>query len=630
MNTPVQSRQNPAKVVAAVVLTLLFSFAFFWAAAPAHADDETWFNEFHVEAELGEDGRMSVTTHVEYDFQNMESRGIYLNFVTRQDIEGDPDHQRVYDFSGFSATSSTGAATDINVERTSNAVGVYIGDPDKQNLTGVHSYEISYTVEGIPNAGAGENGEDEIYWNIIGSGFAEPIKDFRMSLSTPAEPTNTACWYGEVGSRSECEHGGADSSVEFAQTNIEPGQGVTIAAEYPAGSFEEEWTIIKPKPRPSSSERGLDRKTLALGAAGVVALLGGGALYSRRNKKDEVYVGLPPGLEPPAGQKAEVALVRPATDYPVQFHPPTGQIPAEIGALVSEKADPNYLAATIVDLAVRGYLTIDTEEKKGWKVFRTEQAPQGLTTHEQNVLDALFGDGNDEVSLDDLDTDAETALRHEVLDMGERLKDRGWFSGRLRSHRPRSSGPRMLMFWVIIILVGVSNGMLGRVNLLPLIVISVFVLFFFFTKSKRARRTAKGSAVYAQAMGFRKFLETADARQLRFEAGEDIFSRYLPYAMVFGVVNRWVELFRTLPPEVSAHLPAATWIRGPHTYQTLPEQLSTMDMPATLMSGQASTAIAGQTRSTSGSSGGSAFSGSSSGGGGSSGGGVSGGGGGRW
>ncbi|HLR58250.1 MAG TPA: DUF2207 domain-containing protein, partial [Beutenbergiaceae bacterium] len=281
MNTRVQPRGNPAKVAAVIALTVLLSFVLVWAAAPAQADDETWFNEFHVEAELGEDGRMAVTIDVEYDFQNIESRGIYLNFVTRQDIEGDPDHQRVYDFSEFTATSYTGAATDINVERTSNAVGVYIGDPDKQNLTGVHSYEISYTVAGIPNAGAGDNGEDEIYWNIIGTGFAEPINDFRMTLKTPGEPADTACWYGERGSRSGCEHGAEGASAEFAHTNIEPGQGLTIAAEYPAGSFDEEWTIIEPKSSPRASERGLDRKALALGAAGVVAVLGGGALYSR-------------------------------------------------------------------------------------------------------------------------------------------------------------------------------------------------------------------------------------------------------------------------------------------------------------------------------------------------------------
>src|SRR5699024_4931030 len=294
MNTRVQPRGNPAKVAAVIALTVLLSFVLVWAAAPAQADDETWFNEFHVEAELGEDGRMAVTIDAEYDFQNIESRGIYLNFVTRQDIEGDPDHQRVYDFSEFTATSSTGAATDINVERASNAVGVYIGDPDKQNLTGVHSYEISYTVAGIPNAGAGDNGEDEIYWNIIGTGFAEPINDFRMTLKTPGEPADTACWYGERGSRSGCEHGAEGPSAEFAHTNIEPGQGLTIAAEYPAGSFDEEWTIIEPKSSPRASERGLDRKALALGAAGGVAVLGGGAPYSRASQKAAVHVGPPP------------------------------------------------------------------------------------------------------------------------------------------------------------------------------------------------------------------------------------------------------------------------------------------------------------------------------------------------
>src|SRR5699024_12142342 len=117
-----------------------------------------------------------------------------------------------------------------------------------------------------------------------------------------------------------------------------------------------------------------------------------------------------------------------------------------------------------------------------------------------------FVEGNEEVSLDDLGTGSETALRREVLAMGDRLKERGWFSGRLRSQRPRSSGPPMLMFWVIIILVGVSNGLLGRVNLLPLIVISVFVLFLFFSKFKRSRRTATGYAVFVLAMRVRKLL----------------------------------------------------------------------------------------------------------------------------
>src|SRR5699024_8409427 len=150
---------------------------------------------------------------------------------------------------------------------------------------------------------------------------------------------------------------------------------------------------------------------------------------------------------------------------------------------------------------------------------------------------------------------------------------------------------------------------------------------FVFYPPRPARRTATGTAEYAQAMGFRKFLETADARQLRFEAGRDIFSEFLPYAMVYGVVDRWVELFRSLPAEIGQNYGAAPWIgsRGA-TYRNLPEQISAINLTSALSTVQNSAAVAAQVVASSGSSGGSAFGG----GGGSSGGGVGGGGGGRW
>src|SRR5699024_8987788 len=100
-----REHDNARKLVASTVLTLLLVVTFSWVALPAHANDDTWFNHFHVEAELDEDGRIHVTTEIEYDFQDLESRGIYLTFVTRQDIEGDPDHQRVYEYSDFVASS---------------------------------------------------------------------------------------------------------------------------------------------------------------------------------------------------------------------------------------------------------------------------------------------------------------------------------------------------------------------------------------------------------------------------------------------------------------------------------------------------------------------------------------------
>lgn len=58
-----------------------------------------------------------------------------------------------------------------------------------------------------------------------------------------------------------------------------------------------------------------------------------------------------------------------------------------------------------------------------------------------------------------------------------------------------------------------------------------------------AAKTAEGSAVLAQSLGFKEYLTTAEAGQIAFEEASNIFSRYLPYAVVFGVADRWARTF---------------------------------------------------------------------------------------
>jgi uncharacterized membrane protein len=61
--------------------------------------------------------------------------------------------------------------------------------------------------------------------------------------------------------------------------------------------------------------------------------------------------------------------------------------------------------------------------------------------------------------------------------------------------------------------------------------------------SRMAHKTAAGSAVHAQSLGFKEYLLTAEAGQIEFEEASNIFSRYLPYAVVFGVADRWAKTF---------------------------------------------------------------------------------------
>ena len=61
---------------------------------------------------------------------------------------------------------------------------------------------------------------------------------------------------------------------------------------------------------------------------------------------------------------------------------------------------------------------------------------------------------------------------------------------------------------------------------------------------RMAARTADGSAVLAQSKGFEHYIATAEANQIRWEEAQDVFSRFLPYAIVFGLADRWAEHLR--------------------------------------------------------------------------------------
>jgi uncharacterized membrane protein len=50
----------------------------------------------------------------------------------------------------------------------------------------------------------------------------------------------------------------------------------------------------------------------------------------------------------------------------------------------------------------------------------------------------------------------------------------------------------------------------------------------------------------ARIQGFRLYIATAEVEQIKFQEREQIFSAYLPYAMVFGLADRWAGIFGDL------------------------------------------------------------------------------------
>jgi len=116
-----------------------------------------------------------------------------------------------------------------------------------------------------------------------------------------------------------------------------------------------------------------------------------------RKGRDEQYLGVTPGLEPGVGQDQRTSRV-PVMRRPVvavQFTPPAGLRPGQLGTLLDEQANAIDVTATIIDLAVRGFLRIEEVEQAhflhggDWRLVMSWPAPvEQLQDYELVLLKA--------------------------------------------------------------------------------------------------------------------------------------------------------------------------------------------------------------------------------------------------
>ena len=125
-------------------------------------------------------------------------------------------------------------------------------------------------------------------------------------------------------------------------------------------------------------------------------------------------------------------------------------------------------------------------------------------------------------------------------------------------------------------------------------------------------RTAKGYGTLRRILGFKRFIDESEKERAQFAERQNLFSEYLPYAVVFGATDKWARAFAGL----DGQLPRTDWYVSDHA-------LHARSLFSQAMGGFTTTA-SGTISSVPASSGGSGFSG------GSSGGGFGGGGGGSW
>jgi hypothetical protein len=93
---------------------------------------------------------------------------------------------------------------------------------------------------------------------------------------------------------------------------------------------------------------------------------------------------------------------------------------------------------------------------------------------------------------------------------------------------------------------------------IPLLVAGIL---FTFGAYWSPQRTAKGTAVLRHTEGFRRFINESEKERARFAERKNLFSEYLPYAIVFGATGKWAAAFAGLddqPPDTSSWYIAST------------------------------------------------------------------------
>ncbi len=520
---------------------------------------------YAVTADVSADGRTRVTIDLDFDFGNDPGHGPQLTLPTRQRY--DDSHDRLYRYSDITASSPTGAPAHLNRTSDQNAITLRIGDQNNGNVQGVQTYRIAYTVDGWLNPANSQHSGDELYWNVIGSGWAVPISHLSLAVTGPASAVGAACYVGSYGSTDPCTSAAVEGSgARFAQDVVDVGQQWSVVTGWPGGTFQAK-PILGPRYDPAAA-----LQPFSLGGIAALVVLVAGAVVAvqrvLRTGRDQAYLGLTPGLRPADGQQVTTGL-RGRQAVAVQLTPPEGTGPGAVGTLVDEQANATDVTATLVDLAVRGYLRIEevprrdpAKKPKDWSLVQLRDPDSSLLGFETSLLGSVFA-GRRQVRLSELRTTFAASMAAVQRSLYQHVTERGWFRSdpQAARRRWRVAGGLLAASGLAATAVPLAVAVqLRGVGLVGIAVVLVGLLVLLLARRAPAR-TADGTAVLAQALGFRRYLATAEANQLRFEEGQDIFSRYLPYAIVFGLADRWARVFAELAAQGRA-VAQPTWYTG--------------------------------------------------------------------
>ncbi len=562
------------------LLTGLFLIAFAFAR-PANARDRH-LKRFFAEIVVLPDGTVSVTENITFEFVGGPWHGINRYIPVEYSGPRGLNYTLFLDVKSITDESGAELRYDTGRERHYLNLKIYIPNADNSTRTIAIHYTASDALKFFDD-------HDEFYWNVTGDESSIPIESAGAHIVLPENASNLRAKAFTGAYRSS----GKEATVEIAGTGVDVQtnaplpmhEGLTVAVAFDKGAVRE----------PTALSRFF--------------------LYLRSNWPLFFPIGAfflmfwwwwTRGRDP---------RLRPIA---AQYEPPDKLTPGEVGTLVDNSVDMRDITASIVDLAVRGYLTIEEKQKDQFLglthskdyVFHLKKSVSewnSLKAHEKSLLGGLFTTGNagDLVTLDQLHNTFYTNIPDIKNQVFSSLLGNGYYT-----HRPDTVRSAYLVVGVVVGVIGIGGGnwLSQHFGMAPMPFIVSGILcgiivcgFGWFMPA----RTLAGTRALEGVLGFEDFLAHVESDRFnRMIKTPEMFEKFLPFAMALGVEKNWSKAFQGIynqPPQ---------WYQGSSYGPNFYPYMFTNDLNS--MSSMASSAMTSAPRS----SGGSAFGGDGGGGGG--------------
>lgn len=508
-------------------LTIIFYFLLLPTVFAIDNSDYLYIKNFETEIVVNKDSSLLITEKITVDFGNSFDRhGIFRVLPTqikteKRTIKTPIKLINITDFDNKTLKYTT-IRDDLN-----HTITWKIGDPNK-TVQGVKYYKIVYLVK---NAISFQNPKfDELYWNLNGNFWELVINSFKAVIIFPKEisPHNTQIDYytGYLGSKRKdlAQYQWInDNTLEFTSTRaLQEGEGITVSVIFPKGIFTPYQL--------SFSEKYSDYLDYLWLLLPLIAFIYCFYLWLKYGKDPWVKKPIVP-----------------------EYEPPEGLTPMEMGMLITNgKLKEEFIPAGMIYLAVNGFITIKETKKHsffGWgrdyRIKKTEIGKKNvelITSKDEKLKPeiALFLSIPDNFSLSflgnslygkipaieksaiksleakNLITQKGLKLRKLFLTMGGVM----WFSS--------------FLFFLFLSIFKQPNMIIFISLISPSFIFAIFSIFM-------PKKTKKGSETLWKIKGFKLYMETVEKYRQQFYEKENIFEKFLPYAMIFGMTHLWIK-----------------------------------------------------------------------------------------